>query len=1336
VRQHLRGRSVTSSHKELVPTLAIAAMLAVLLAAALVPSAALAVETHNLKTTFGPFTNPSGIGIDTASGNVFVAAGGPENSVNILGSEGGAPSGVTATKIEGFAFAGEPSGVAIDNSATSPSKGALYVTDVQHNAVKKYALNGGAYEFKSALGAAPEFHEPLGVAVNAKGTVYVANYSPAAVVVFSPTGIETGRIDLSTVGSPSGLALDAAGNLYVQFYGNGKVLRFAANGSGEVEPTTVPTEVVAGGATGLAVDQGSGVLYVAMGDHLAQYSSAGVFELEFGAGTLGFTRRVAVGSSGDIYVSDSGRADIALFDGDITILPDVTTEAATAVKKNSATLNGIVSAAGGPEASCQFQYTTETKFQSEGFSGAAITPCTPPGPFTGSGAEPVSAMVGGLGSDTAYRFRVVSSSEKGDSQGAALAFATPKAVNLQTGVAANLTGAGATLNGTIDPEGVELEECKFEYGTDTSYGQTVPCAESPAAIGSGEGPVPVHADVSGLSGGTTYHFRLAAKNSLGAISGADASFLTLGPVIAGESFSHVADTSATLEAIINPEGDATGYFFEYVTQAKFEAGEYDEATSLPESGGAVGSGTEAVEVSQQPGDLMPGTTYHFRVVAVNASGTVEGADMTFTTFTPTPSFPSCPANEAFRTFPSDALPDCRAYEQVSPVDKNSGDVSGDKNRFEASSDGNAATFFVNGGMPGGVGAQDFPFYLARRDAGAWSTRGVLPPPSLGRIANISGWTPDLEYFFTQPWIPGVNEKYVVRNSKDSSFTVISESEEEGFHKLVDVSADGSKVFFLVYGPGGPTFYVWNRDTNAINIVGVLPEDACGSPPCAAPSGSLGGAYNWFGATSNATSGEHQEEHVASTTGDQAIFTDVETRQLYLRKNPAGPSATTVPVSASQRATPDPGGTQPAAFLRATPSGSVVFFLSCEKLTDDSTAYSSVPNNCAPNETGVEGEDLYAYETASGDLTDLTVDSSGDPRGADVQGVIGASDDGSYVYFAANGDLDGSGPAELGNCRFNKGIDESPIGSCNVYLAHAGAITFIAHIDATRSIDRGGVSNWKVGNPVLSFEQKTGRVSADGKTLLFDSQTELTPNAEGTQFYRYHVGDPGLICITCDPTGNGAGGGDLQNVAPTSQSGPDSSSPVLTRNLSADGSRVFFETAAKLVVADTNGDGGCPMVGYWPRPACQDVYEWEENGRGSCQSSAQNGGCLYLLSTGVSSEPAFFGDASASGDNVFIFTRETLVPQDKDGIRDLYDVRVNGGLASQHPESPPTCEAEACRGAGTSPPPASGAASAVFQGDGNPPIKRHHKKKHHKKKHHKEHKKSAHKRAGQNRGGAK
>jgi len=72
----------------------------------------------------------------------------------------------------------------------------------------------------------------------------------------------------------------------------------------------------------------------------------------------------------------------------------------------------------------------------------------------------------------------------------------------------------------------------------------------------------------------------------------------------------------------------------------------------------------------------------------------------------------------------------------------------------------------------------------------------------------------------------------------------------------------------------------------------------------------------------------------------------------------------------------------------------------------------------------------------------------------------------------------------------------------------------------------------------------------------------------------------------------------------------------TRNLSASGDQFFFQTAEALLPADTNGT--------------TDVYEWEADGAGSCRSSAEDGGCLYLLSTGKSPDPSYLGDASVSG----------------------------------------------------------------------------------------------------------
>src|SRR6201985_2984585 len=88
---------------------------------------------------------------------------------------------------------------------------------------------------------------------------------------------------------------------------------------------------------------------------------------------------------------------------------------------------------------------------------------------------------------------------------------------------------------------------------------------------------------------------------------------------------------------------------------------------------------------------------------------------------------ACP-NEAFRTGPSALLPDCRAYEQASPVDKNGGGVEALPGSIQAPGEGGeAVTFFSQAGIPGGVGAQDYPTFLATRGAGAWGTEGLLPP---------------------------------------------------------------------------------------------------------------------------------------------------------------------------------------------------------------------------------------------------------------------------------------------------------------------------------------------------------------------------------------------------------------------------------------------------------------------------------------------------------------------------------------------------------------------------------------------------------------------------------
>jgi virginiamycin B lyase len=328
-----------------------------------------------------------------------------------------------------------------------------------------------------------------------------------------------------------------------------------------------------------------------------------------------------------------------------------------------------------------------------------------------------------------------------------------------------------------------------------------------------------------------------------------------------------------------------------------------------------------------------------------------------------------------------------------------------------------------------------------------------------------------------------------------------------------------------------------------------------------------------------------------------------------------------------------------------------------------------------------GNDLYSYDSASGELTDLSVDASvDDPNGANVKGFLGATPDGSYVYFVADGVLAlGASP---GGCADGTNVK----CTTNLYVTHAGATTFIARLDPTQD-----AADW------LSVSEKTVRIAGDG-TLVFASRSyvdlsghdhgsdcEGSGGAPCTEFYRYTPASEELNCITCASTGTPPG----VNVGLGGSTGvflsSPPNSPILPRNLSADGKRFFFQTRDALLPTDTNGVG--------------DVYEWEAKGSGSCESESLDHGCIYLISSGTSPDPSLFDDASANGDHVFFFTGQQLVPGDHDELLDVYDAGVGAGLAPQHTLAPPTCSSTACQ-ANPAPPPEQGTASSSFQGPGN------------------------------------
>jgi virginiamycin B lyase len=358
-----------------------------------------------------------------------------------------------------------------------------------------------------------------------------------------------------------------------------------------------------------------------------------------------------------------------------------------------------------------------------------------------------------------------------------------------------------------------------------------------------------------------------------------------------------------------------------------------------------------------------------------------------------------------------------------------------------------------------------------------------------------------------------------------------------------------------------------------------------------------------------------------------------------------------------------------------------------------------------------GNDLYRYGPGAGELTDLTPDDT-DVNGAEVQGVVAASADGKYVYFAANGVL--AAGAQPGYC-------EGPLGSaqgkCSLYLWHDGAISLVARLDAGASAT--DALNW-AATPrnqfgTASYVPKTSFLSVDGRSLLFRSREQLTAygNEGVPQFYRFKVGG-GIECVTCPPTGEAVGEGPRLGRVLFPGIGPVAAvAAVSSRNFSAGGDQFFFETPEALVPEDTNGQNGCPLSGTGVQfyPACNDVYEWEAAGAGSCKEGSAafsriNGGCIYLISTGKSPFPSLFADASADGKDVFFFTRQSLVGQDKDELQDVYDARVGGGFASQSPVVAIACESsDACHGPVQTPPSEPAAGSASFAGPGNPVSKR-------------------------------
>ncbi|MBI4808363.1 MAG: DUF11 domain-containing protein [Nitrosomonadales bacterium] len=193
-----------------------------------------------------------------------------------------------------------------------------------------------------------------------------------------------------------------------------------------------------------------------------------------------------------------------------------------------------------------------------------------------------------------------------------------------TSAATGLAASGATLNGVVSSNGASTT-VTFEYGLDTSYGNTATAAQSPLVAGATNAAV--SAAIIGLTCNTTYHFRVTATNSAGTTNGGDLTFTTSAcplAIVTTNAASAVGTTSATLNGTVNDNGSVTTVTFDYGLTAA-----YGSTATAAQSPLAAGSGNTAVSSALL--GLACNTTYHFRVKGVNAYGTSNGGDLTFTT---------------------------------------------------------------------------------------------------------------------------------------------------------------------------------------------------------------------------------------------------------------------------------------------------------------------------------------------------------------------------------------------------------------------------------------------------------------------------------------------------------------------------------------------------------------------------------------------------------------------------------------------------------------------------------------------------------------------------------
>ena len=311
--------------------------------------------------------------------------------------------------------------------------------------------------------------------------------------------------------------------------------------------------------------------------------------------------------------------------------PTPVTEAATHVQKESATINGTVTA-NGATTGVTFTWGTDS-----GLSGAATVTATPAS-LTPSDVLPVSYNLTGLTGGTTYYFRVTATRASGGPwNGQILSFVTPNVVlpETTTQAATSVTTTSATLNGTGTSNGAtssDTSNVTFKWGTDPTLTQNTVTAAAQNPLAYNANATSVSAALTNLTPYTTYYFRTFITRGSDTAQGAILSFTTLPepPIAVTDPATSVTETTATLNGNGDPNLFTSDVTFEWGTNSSLSSN--TQIVNAAETPLPVGS--SPVPVTFNLTGLTGGTTYYFRVIVANPNGTSTGIIRSFTTLTP------------------------------------------------------------------------------------------------------------------------------------------------------------------------------------------------------------------------------------------------------------------------------------------------------------------------------------------------------------------------------------------------------------------------------------------------------------------------------------------------------------------------------------------------------------------------------------------------------------------------------------------------------------------------------------------------------------------------------